>query len=1048
MLSIAFSFQAFGQIQNGFFNGTRIPLYIGSTQGGSFQLPVVYRARVTGLAPNSSYKYFSRGIVASDFSSNSLYVGAGNPLFLDSGSWKTTTTPNLSTASAHDTFWTNGAGEYEGWFGFVYTSDSRFTKGNKIYPYIGMIGMTAGDTVRYYCQDSMNVLAFGTNPGGDTGTGIWGHSIAPAKSFVALYDDAAGFGRPLAVSMVENDGVATGAGTVGYYATNVQGVAGNWGVIIPNNIANGIRKIENLDRYTGNPVYSNTDNDGVWGPNNKNTVKPTGGTTAISLNEDDAALVPPDVQFWTRNSTVSEGTATKEIYVVRKYGNSTNTTVRLSIVGGTATQGTGKDYLLTAPFTVTFKANGPKNDTTKITILEDNSAEGDENITLRLDQPVNCVIGTEVAHTVTINDNDFAIVKPSATKYVVKENAGVAGIKIKIDKAVSFQSSMRLLVKKQGDSSFIPGEFRLGTSNRDTVFSIGKTTGPDSTIIYPRILDDVNSDPHDTFIFALRQISGLSTVQDSVFTLIVLDNDGPSIVKFLGTKATVQEKQSSIDLKILIPYRTDAGADFTLRLLTTQSTATQGSDFTFSPSSKVFSIDNLTPDTIVVNVPLLDDNIYEPTEKIIFTLGKLSNVTIQKPDTFTITIINDDLPTYKLGLITAQSGVNKTLDSNNVKCRLSGVVYGGNVRNGGLQFTLGDNTGAISVLSTSKTFGYTPTEKDSVMVQGTITQVQGMAQITSLDTIIKMGSNRPINNPIPTTDVKEASESKLIKISRVKLVDPSQWPTTALASNSSKVIKVSHTSGVEDSILLDAETHSWHTVAAPSGYINVTGLGGQADPSSPFTVGHYISPRNLSDIEAAILPTVKFSKTSDTITELADSFRMDFVMSNLEENFTFDVVVKQASASSPKDYDFSKKTVKVIKNNSVSPIKANISDDTEGDGPKDLTFVIRNIVGPGSIGADSMIYLYIKDNEANSVKKLAQGNIKMYPNPANETLFFNSKVGLDKIEIIALDGRMVLSTANQSGQFTMDISQLAPGAYNIRVMTVVGDVYSEQLIKK
>jgi Secretion system C-terminal sorting domain len=269
-----------------------------------------------------------------------------------------------------------------------------------------------------------------------------------------------------------------------------------------------------------------------------------------------------------------------------------------------------------------------------------------------------------------------------------------------------------------------------------------------------------------------------------------------------------------------------------------------------------------------------------------------------------------------------------------------------------------------------------------------------------------------------------------------------------MGANTSKLIKVTHTSGVEDSILLDAETHSWHTMSAPTGYINVTGLGGQMDPSSPLTTGHYVSPRRQSDIEIASLPTVKFLKTSDTITELADSFRIDFVVSPLDENFTFDVVVKQATAASPKDYNFTKKTIQVIKNNSVNPIKANISDDSEGDGPKDLTFVIRNLVGPGTIGADSLLYLYIKDNEANAVKNFATGNIKMYPNPAADLLYIQSEFNIISAQIIGVDGKVVISQLNPAQQFSMDVNALSSGVYNVRIITDKGQAYSEPLFIK
>lgn len=1049
LLTTTIGLHLHAQINSGQLNGIKVPQYIGSTQGGSTQLPVIYRAQIFGLDPNAPYKYISRGITADDFNSTTLYAGAGDPIFMDSGSWKITNSPNFSTGSGHDTFYTSAGGDYEGWFGFRVNSDSRFTSGNNVYPYLALISLFSGDTLRFYCIDSMHVLAFGTTTmSNDTGTGIWGKSAGPAKDFVGLMDNSPGANRPIALTMIENDALSLGANAVNYYKNNVEGKNGCWGAILPNYLPTGVRKIERYDRYTGLTTYTNEDSDGTWGPNAKSTVNPSGGLTAISFDEDDAALVEPDIQFWARTSSTSESAGTKEVYVVRKYSNDKNSSVRLTIVGNTAQEGTGNDYLLTAPKTITFTPGAKANDTTILTINDDNASEGDETIVLRLDQPLNCVIGTEVAHTITIKDNDTAFASPDKTLYVVKEDAGKLGIKIKMDKPVGAPSTLRLIVKKQGDSSYIPGEFRLGASTKDTTFTLGKTNGPDSTIIDASIIDDVIGDPHDTFILALRTVSGTSLVKDSLITIVVRDNDGPSVVQFVGTTTTVPEGASSVDVRIRVVNRTDAGADFTLRLLTAATTATQGSDFTYSPSSKIINIDNNTPDTIVVSVPLSDDDDYEPTEKIYFGLGTLSNVRITKPDTFVINLINDDYPIYSIGAVNKQSGANRSLDSAGVKCRIKGTVYGGNLRTSGLQFTLADVSGGISVLSNSATFGYTVTEKDSLLIQGVLSQVQGQAVFTQLDTVIKLNNNRSLLSPVKTGDVNESAESKLMKAFRVKLTNTAQWPASAMAANSQALVSVMHTSGVSDTILLDAEAYAWNTMAAPTGYINVTGIGGQADASSPFTTGHYLTPRNQFDIEEATLPVVKFFKTSDTITELADSFRIDFVVAPLDENYSFDVVVKSATAVQPKDFNFNTRTIQVIKNNSVNPIRVNISDDTEGDGPKDVYFAIRNIVGPGSIGADSVLYLYIKDNEANSVKGFSAAGITMYPNPGTEKFVVQAGNMMDGISVTAADGRIVYHSQNVSTEYSVDASTWAAGVYHIRLTTRDGVVYGDSWIKK
>jgi hypothetical protein len=143
--------------------------------------------------------------------------------------------------------------------------------------------------------------------------------------------------------------------------------------------------------------------------NNRNTKNPSGGATSpIIFTVDDAPMIAPKIEFWARTSTIGEGAGKFNVYVTRKYSNSDNQSVRLYVVGGTAAKGASADYDLVEPKVIKFKPGIAASDTTVITLNDDNIAEGSETIVLRLDQAANCVIGTEVAHTATVTDNDIA----------------------------------------------------------------------------------------------------------------------------------------------------------------------------------------------------------------------------------------------------------------------------------------------------------------------------------------------------------------------------------------------------------------------------------------------------------------------------------------------------------------------------------------------------------------------------------------------------------------------------------------------------------------
>jgi DNA/RNA endonuclease YhcR with UshA esterase domain len=1024
--------------------GLIVPKYMGS---GSGRLPVMCRLRIVGLDANTMYQYSTRGMSAADVASNSDFTGAGNAMMVDTNGFKynaSGTFPSWTNNATIDTFYTDKTGSYEGWFGFVYTTNTRFASGKHVYFGITARGGTGPTTYRMYCSDSVRALAFSStsNTGDSFCTALWGKSMTTARNFVATYDDVVGLDRPLTLTYAESEGIAV-AFSATFYADSVNGKAGHWGAIMPNTNSNGVRRVVSYDFKTARELYANTDADGVWGPNAKNTVNPKGGLTPVGLGLDEAALTSPLVEFWSRTSTTTENKGTTEVYVTRKYSNDANQSVRLFVNGGDAVKNT--DYTISEPKTITFKPGGQTSDTTKITLVDDNASENTETILLRLDQASNCVIGTEVAHTVNVKDDDIPNIVLGPTRITIKENANKVGVKIKMDKALTTISEIQLFVKYRGDSTLIPGEFSLGSSNTDSVFNLGKTTGADSVTIFAKITDDFKTDPNDTIILCVRQISGVATLADSLFTLVMTDNDGPAQIRFAGTAQSVLEKDPEAIVKVVVASRSDASSDFTLRDLSSVSTATDGSDYTFG-TAKITTIDEFTPDTIEFRVPIINDNDFESQEKIYFVIENLSNTRILSPDTFVVTITSDDLPLYPIAKVNTQSGSALVADSLNVKCRVTGTVLSGNLRaTPGLNFVINDNTGGIAVFASNRNFGYTPKVGDSLMIQGTVRQFWGTVQMDFLDTIILIAGNRKLPAAALVNDMIEGNESKLVQVRRVKLVDPSEWPATALNNNQFKYVRYQNTDGTIDTLNIDAETELDGTTA-PSGYLNITGICQQFDNSSPFTSRYTLTPRSIADFEKANLPKINFIKSSDTITELADSFRFELEVLPTEENFTFDVVAIGGTAVSPRDYDFSGRTINVLKNNSYFSGKANISDDNESDGQQTLKLGIRNINGPGEAGKDSVLTLVIKDNEASATRNLNLGNIRMFPNPAAGIVFFKSAESMQQIEVFTIEGKKVIQINPGANRAQLSVN-LPAGMYSVTVQTTNG-VFSDKLMVK
>ncbi|MFY7848779.1 MAG: hypothetical protein ACOVSS_06925, partial [Bacteroidia bacterium] len=110
----------------GVFMPMNVPQYM-SSNASSHSVPVVFRARVSNLLPNTQYKYYVRAMRWSDTSSTTA-SGIGNCLFIDSsGQWRNPgTSLSLNNVGQHDTLTTDIGGSYEGWFAFYRSSNAAF----------------------------------------------------------------------------------------------------------------------------------------------------------------------------------------------------------------------------------------------------------------------------------------------------------------------------------------------------------------------------------------------------------------------------------------------------------------------------------------------------------------------------------------------------------------------------------------------------------------------------------------------------------------------------------------------------------------------------------------------------------------------------------------------------------------------------------------------------------------------------------------------------------------------------------------------------------
>lgn len=265
-----------------------VPQYIQGINGTNQQaVPFAYQVTLGELIPGITYRYYNRVVLESDLPDTE---GAGNALFANSdGTFTRSADPNMTDSYGELTAGDDGT--WTGWLITESTGDARFTPGNQLFMRIMLNDGNNGTAVMHTLTTTTAaaVINFGTDTDPDMGTGIRAISASAPGNIIYMYDNGPGTGRPLYGTCIETTGIDfTLAGNyAGFYTSEVEGVDGSWGGIIPNVLSTGVMRIEERGNGDCSLVNHWLSANGVWG--DTDTRNPDGG----DQNELVLDLTPP-----------------------------------------------------------------------------------------------------------------------------------------------------------------------------------------------------------------------------------------------------------------------------------------------------------------------------------------------------------------------------------------------------------------------------------------------------------------------------------------------------------------------------------------------------------------------------------------------------------------------------------------------------------------------------------------------------------------------------------------------------------------------------------
>jgi len=337
---------------------------------------------------------------------------------------------------------------------------------------------------------------------------------------------------------------------------------------------------------------------------------------------------PPEVYFTWEKQSGDETVGTMTVEIQLSIESSKDITVPF-LLGGSATRDV--DYTIdTTPIPI------PAGDliaSTLITVIPDlDEEEGDETITLMIQNPTNAKRAAPFKHTATITSEAM---EPSVYFASASQSSSdMVDGRLEVKVLISAASSENVVVP------FIIG----GTATKDLDYTISDTqvvipAGGASASVYVKFYDDAIDEFDETIEITMGAPTYALIGSPSKQTITIPDNDPEPQLYFTSSGQSVDEDAGVVT--ITAQLNVISGKDVTVPFLIFGSAVEgAGNDYTISPSPLVILAGNSSIDIIVA---VIDDDVIELDEDVSITLDNPTNAVLGSPGTHKL-VIKDNEP--------------------------------------------------------------------------------------------------------------------------------------------------------------------------------------------------------------------------------------------------------------------------------------------------------------------------------------------------------------------------------------------------------------------
>lgn len=349
-------------------------------------------------------------------------------------------------------------------------------------------------------------------------------------------------------------------------------------------------------------------------------------TFTYTITDNDAAPAPT-VGFAATAGSVFESAGNTGLGVVLSAAQAGAVTVDYAVTSGTATD--SADFTL-ASGTLTFAA-GETAKMLPISILNDALIEPAETIGVTLSNPTAATLGANVAHTLTITDDDTNTVTLAATTPSVAESSTGAGV-FTLTRTGSTAAALTVNLLIGGTAA--PGSDYLALATTTTI-SAGQTT----TTVQVKPIDDTLA-LGDKTVTATLEAGAYTSGAPASDTVTILDDDA-----FVSILASVPgTAESSLAPGVFTLARTGPTTNPLTVRFTTTGTATSGADFAPVALSLVIPAGQ---SSAPVHVAALADSLSEGSETVVLTLAPDAAYLLGSPSAATVTIADAPMDVWR-----------------------------------------------------------------------------------------------------------------------------------------------------------------------------------------------------------------------------------------------------------------------------------------------------------------------------------------------------------------------------------------------------------------